>query len=215
MILKIFLVRHGMTEWNFQRKWQGNVDIELNKIGIKQAENLAKRFQGESYVKVYSSPLKRAYATALPIAKNIDSQPLIIKEFEEANVSLWNGYNINDVKSKFKKEFELWSNDPWAFIDGVESLAEVQQRGVKSVKKIIQENSDKNVVIVSHALLIRTIICWVLNLPLNQHRNFILDNASVTTFEYNEGKMRLLNLNETWHLDLERIIHPKTVEEEL
>ncbi|SHE36678.1 probable phosphoglycerate mutase [Marinitoga hydrogenitolerans DSM 16785] len=212
--MKIFLVRHGMTDWNLERKWQGNVDIELNEIGLKQAENLGKRFKNEHFAKVYTSPLKRAYKTALPIAKNIKTEPKIIKDFMEVHVSLWNGYNINQVKKRFTKEFELWSNDPWAFVNGVESLGEVQQRGVKALKNVIAENND-NIVIVSHALLIRTIICWVLNLPLNQHRHFMLDNASVTTIEFNENKLRLLNLNETWHLDLEKIIHPKTVEEEI
>lgn len=212
--MKIFLVRHGMTEWNIQQKWQGTVDIELSNIGIKQAKNLAKRFKNENYVKVYSSSLKRAYSTALPIAENINSKPMVVKGLEEANVALWNGYQINDVKTRFKREFELWSNDPWAFVEGVESLAEVQQRGVKTIKRILAENTE-NIVIVSHGLLIRTIVCWVLNLPLNQHRRFMLDNASVTTFEYFDNRMKLLSLNETWHLDLERIIHPKTVEEEL
>ncbi|WGS65578.1 histidine phosphatase family protein [Marinitoga aeolica] len=212
--MKIYLIRHGMTDWNLQRKWQGNVDVELNEIGIKQAENLKGRFKNEYYVKVYSSPLKRAHRTALPISENIKSQPIIIEDLKEAHVALWNGYNINDVKKKFPKEFELWSKDPWAFVNGVESLAEVQQRGVKALKKIISEN-EKDIVVVSHGLLLRTVICWVLNLPLNQHRNFMLDNASVTTLEYINGNIRLLNLNETWHLDLERIIHPKTVEEEL
>ncbi|GAB6189099.1 histidine phosphatase family protein [Marinitoga arctica] len=212
--MKIYLIRHGMTDWNLKRKWQGNVDIDLNEIGIKQAENLGRRFKNINFVKVYSSPLKRAYNTALPIAENIQSKPEIIEDFKEVQVSLWNGYNINEVKKKFSMEFELWSKDPWAFISGVESLGEAQKRGVNSLKKIIRKN-DGNIVIVSHALLVRTLICWVLNLPLNQHRNFMLDNASVTTIEILESKVRILNLNETWHLDEGNLIHPSTVEEEM
>lgn len=216
--MKVFLIRHGLTQWNIDKKWQGNVDIELSEIGLIQAENLAKRFKNEKYAKVYSSKLKRAYQTALPIAQNINSKPIIIEGLEEANVPLWNGYNINDVKTKFQNEFQLWSSDPWAYVDGVESLGEVQKRGIYALKSILNNNenniNDNNVVIVSHGLLIRTIVCWILNLPLNQHRNFMLDNGSVTTFEYENGKKRLLNLNETWHLDLDNIIHPKTAEEE-
>jgi probable phosphoglycerate mutase len=211
--LKVFLIRHGLTQWNIEKKWQGNVDIELSEIGLIQAENLAKRFKNEKYAKVYSSKLKRAYQTALPIAQNINSNPIIIEGLEEANVPLWNGYNINDVKTKFPNEFQIWSSDPWAYVDGVESLGEVQKRGIYALKSILNNNNN-NIVIVSHGLLIRTIVCWILNLPLNQHRNFMLDNGSVTTFEYENGKKRLLNLNETWHLDLDNIIHPKTVEEE-
>ncbi|KLO21654.1 MULTISPECIES: histidine phosphatase family protein [unclassified Marinitoga] len=214
--MKIYFVRHGMTNWNLQKKWQGNVDTTLNDVGLKQAENLGIRFKKEDYDIVYSSPLKRAYQTAVKIADNIKSKPIIIEDFKEARVKLWNGYSITEVKEKFPEEFKLWSEDPWAFVNGVESLAEVQQRSVKALKKIISENSvDKNIVIVSHALLIKTLICWILNLNLNQHRNFMLDNASVSIVEYNENKFRLLNLNETWHLDLEKIEHPKTVEEEV
>ncbi|KAF2956837.1 histidine phosphatase family protein [Marinitoga sp. 38H-ov] len=211
--MKVFLIRHGLTQWNIEKKWQGTADIELSKIGLIQAENLAKRFKNENYSKVYSSSLKRAYQTALPIAKNINSTPIIAEGLEEANVSLWNGYNIDEVKSKFSNEFKLWTSDPWAYIEGVESLGDVQKRGIFTIKNILKNNND-NIVIVSHGLLIRTIICWILNLPLNQHRNFMLDNGSVTTFEYENGKKRLLNLNETWHLDLDNIIHPKTAEEE-
>ncbi|AEX85477.1 hypothetical protein XO10_05270 [Marinitoga sp. 1135] len=213
--MKIFLIRHGMTDWNLKRKWQGTVDIELNDIGKEQARNLGKRFKREKYSKVYASPLSRAYNTALEISKNINKKPIIHEGLKEAHVELWNGYHIDEVKENFPEEFKLWGNDPWAYIKGVESMAEVQARGVKALKEIVNNTYNENVVIVSHALLIRSLICWVLNLPLNQHRNFMLDNASVTTIEFENNRYRLINLNETWHLDIERIIHPKTVEEEI
>ena len=69
-ILNIYLVRHGITDWNKEYRWQGEEDEELNAEGINQAETVQKRFAGDNIKSIYSSTLKRAIKTAEIINRN-------------------------------------------------------------------------------------------------------------------------------------------------
>ena len=68
-MLRLYMMRHGETVWNTERRYQGMTDIELSQTGIKQAECAEKRFENIEIDKIYCSPLKRAMATAKPIAE--------------------------------------------------------------------------------------------------------------------------------------------------
>ena len=67
-MLRIYFMRHGETVWNTERRYQGMTDIELSAEGLRQADIAAERFKGIDIDKIYCSPLKRAAATAKPIA---------------------------------------------------------------------------------------------------------------------------------------------------
>ena len=66
---KIYLVRHGQTESNVNKKFQGLTDVPLNAIGLEQAEKVGKHLSQYSFAKIYSSPLTRAKTTAEEISK--------------------------------------------------------------------------------------------------------------------------------------------------
>lgn len=199
IILRIYLVRHAKTEWNDRGIWQGNVDIPLNEEGIKQAEKLADRFSKVSVDAIYTSPLMRSYQTAEKIASRFFIQPMKESSLRECEISLWNGLTMKETLERFGPFYKEWSTNPKAKIDGIESLGDVQKRLVERIEQIIKEPFE-NVVVVSHALAIRMVICWVLDLPIPLHRNFRIENASITTIEI-ESRPRLVCLNDTCHLE--------------
>lgn len=197
--LKIYLVRHAKTDWNDKGLWQGNVDIPLNEEGFEQAEKLAERFANMSIQSVYTSPLARSYQTAEIIARKFSLSPIEEPLLRECEISLWNGLTMKETLEKFPDSYHEWSQNPKAQIQGVESLEKVQERMVQAFRNIAQHSSE-NVVVVSHAIAIRMLICWILQLPIPFHKNFRLENASITAVEFT-SQPRILYLNDMCHLE--------------
>lgn len=198
MTLKIFLVRHAKTDWNDRGLWQGNSDISLNQAGFDQARRVAERLSTQNVQIVYTSPLSRAYQTAKVISDTLKVPLIIDEKLRECEISLWNGLTMEETLQRFQKEYQIWSSQPDAKIEGVESLGSVQNRIVQFLQELIQKPFESTVV-VSHALSLQTLICWVLKIPLSERRNFRLDNASITLIEF-QNRLRLIYLNDTCHL---------------
>lgn len=201
--MDLYLVRHGTTLWNKEGIWQGQRDIELDNEGISQAQAAAERFKKVEINDIYCSGLKRAIKTAeiinnyhhLPIKKDPD--------LNECNIGHWDGKKLEDILQNYKDELEYWHRDPWALVEGIEALGDVQNRAVRALKRIVKQHElSQRILVVAHGLAIRTIICWILNIPLNEHTTFRIDNASVSHIIYESNyKYTLTSLNETWHLE--------------
>ncbi len=200
VFLRVYLVRHAKTDWNDMGIWQGNVDIPLNREGFEQAEKLARRFSSMSIQAIYTSPLKRSYQTAQAIAEKFSISPVQDPLLRECEISLWNGLTMKETLEKFANFYNEWSTNPRAQIQGVESLEQGQQRMVEVFKKITQ-NCFENVIVVSHAIAIKMLVCWVLQLPIPLHKSFRLENASITAIEITD-RPRLLYLNDMCHLEM-------------
>ena len=198
MRLLLYLVRHGKTTWNEKRLWQGNVDTELSEEGVIQAKKLALRFSYVPIEAVYTSPLSRAYRTAEEIARVHLMKPVCVEDLKECDISLWNGLTLEEVLDRYGEEFHRWNVDPEADIKGIESLGNLQRRMVKTVKEILKDH-EGDIVIVSHALALKTFVSWILGIPVTEHRRFKLENASVTVVEFSDNP-RILVLNDTSHL---------------
>ena len=106
--MKVYIVRHGQTDWNVQHKAQGRSDIPLNETGRRQAEELRDKIKDIKFDAVYASPLKRARETA-EIAtdgeyKIVFDDRLMERsfgDFEGKEISSWleaTGYDIGDLK---------------------------------------------------------------------------------------------------------------------
>src|SRR5262245_46586520 len=109
-MLKLYLVRHGETDWNADGRIQGHSDIELNPRGLEQARRLALRIPEEGqFDAIYASPLKRAYrtaelaASALNLKVNSDSRLL------ERSLGVLEGLTLSDIKDKYPEIHRAWT----------------------------------------------------------------------------------------------------------
>lgn len=215
--MDIYLVRHGATAWNKMGIWQGQRDVELDEEGISQAKATAERFKNMKIDAMYTSILQRAIKTAEIINQYHNLQIKKDPDLNECNIGNWDGKKLEEILLNYKEELEYWHKDIWAVVEGVEALGDVQRRAVRAIKRITKEhNLEDKIVVVAHGLTIRTIISWILNIPLNQHTSFRVDNTSVSHVIY-EGDYRyvLASLNETWHLEyygLETYLTPEEKE---
>lgn len=198
---KIYLIRHGETEWNVSRKIQGHKDIPLTDTGIKQANLIADRLMSEDIDIIYSSDLKRAYDTAKIIGDKIGLEPNPHKEFREINFGIWEGLYNDKIGLEYGEEIYLWRKEPEKLkIEGGETLKEVQLRAMRELESIMNMNQDKNILIVSHGVTIKTMILGILDMNLFYFKNLTIDNVSLTIIEFREYNKVLKVLNDTSHL---------------
>lgn len=202
MTTRLYLVRHGQSEWNLHSKMQGVQDIDLTYTGVKQAELLARRLKNEKIDCIYSSNLKRAYITAQIIGKELGLDVQKSSEFREMSFGIWEGLTSKEINELYKDLYSLWKANPVkANIEKGETLEEVQKRMVKNTLKIVEENKGKNILIVSHGTSIKALILGLLEVDLSFYPKFRLDNTSLSIIDVKEdGKTVLVLFNDTCHL---------------
>jgi broad specificity phosphatase PhoE len=200
--MEVFLVRHGATEWNHLNRWQGRTDIPLSETGRTQAAATAHYLSGilEGPSVVYSSDLSRASETAAAIAREFSLEPVRTPLLREANIGIWNGLEISESFQRHGDMINRWRNDPWIELPNTESLGQLQSRSVGFMNYLKRNYPLQTVIVVSHALLIKSIICYILGMPLQNNYNFHIDNCSVSSVRFQEDKWRVIELNNWRHI---------------
>lgn len=179
--MKIFLVRHGETDWNLKGKIQGNTDIELNKTGIKQAYELSNKMLEKNYKfsKIYSSPQKRALQTAKILSENTNIECIVVDKLKEMNLGKWEGLAWSEVRENYPLEYKEWFvKRRYTKTPNGESYEDMLERVLDSLYKIIDDNSD-NIVIVTHSAVIMSLQCYITNTDFDKMTKFRTDNASI------------------------------------
>ncbi len=201
-MLRLFLVRHGQSVWNDEKRIQGQQDIPLGDEGRKQAIALGERFKGRQFQACFSSPLKRATETAELILKaSGNSTPIItLLELMERNFGDWEGKSIDDLQLLFPNDFSQWlaAHQIPAPPNG-ESMDELMKRVERGLDQILAVK-EGNVLVVGHSGSIKAAICIFFRLPLSSFVRMRIDNASLTILEIEDGRNRLVQFNDTCHL---------------
>lgn len=190
----IYLVRHGESEGNVQRRFIGHTDIALTDLGRRQAEMTAEYLQDIPVDCIYSSDLQRAYDTACATAKRKNLPITKSMQLREIYAGKWEGISFDGLMQIYPEDFSRWKNDRGnARCTGGESVQEMRQRIAKEVQRIARENPGKTVLIFSHATTIYAFRCHCENISAEEMQGIPLpSNASVTHAEYENGKFRLL-----------------------
>lgn len=148
--MKVYVVRHGQTDWNFERKIQGKTDIELNNTGKEQAEQIGEKIKDYNIDLIISSPLKRAKATANIINKKIKCDIITDKALEERGLGIFEGKTVESVKDKvFDSQIldNYYSNEQYGEVEPVQQLC---NRVWNLLDKLKEEYKDKNILLVTH-----------------------------------------------------------------
>ena len=111
---RLYLIRHGETLWNIERRAQGIKNIELSQRGIAQGKLLAQRLKKQKIDIIYSSDLSRAYETASIIGKEIDKPVYTLPEIREMNFGDWEGLTMSEIKENYKDIYDSWKNTPYS-----------------------------------------------------------------------------------------------------
>ncbi|MFC1941194.1 histidine phosphatase family protein [Chloroflexota bacterium] len=181
---EIILTRHGETEWNVGEIFRGRIDIELNETGIKQAELLAEYLSHIKIEAIYSSRLKRALMTAEAIARHhkldVETAPGLI----DFDFGQWQGLSNREVKDKYKELYAEWISSPQRVtMPEGENLNDVRERAISVVDEVIAKY-DGTVILVSHRVVNKVLICALLGLDNSRFWNIRQDTCGITAFTY-------------------------------
>ncbi len=202
MASRLYLVRHGETNWNKETRFQGQVDIPLCEKGIEQAEAVSKRLAGQNFAAFFSSSLSRARETADIIAKPHNKPVQAVPDLQEMNFGYWEGLTVEEIRQKYDRESAAWWSRPLENrVPGGETLVELAERSVQAVKTIIQKYPEGQVLLVTHGGVIRCIVAAVLGIDLNQYWRLRQDNASLSIIDFYQWDKAILMLyNDCSHL---------------
>lgn len=180
--MKIYLIRHGETDWNKRNIIQGSNDTILNDIGRKQACELAKKMHNDKnicFTKVYTSKQKRAVETAKIISEALDKKYIIVDGLQEMDLGSFENHTWDEAKKKFSYEFSLWmKNRRYKRVPCGESYQDVLVRALDALKKIIESNSE-NVAVVTHGAVIMAILCLLSKTSFDDILKFSTLNTSI------------------------------------
>lgn len=194
MSTKVILIRHGETEWSYQKRYCGFTDIELNEKGRQQARRLLKRLSKEKIHKVYSSDMKRTVQFAKIVFKDLPVEELL--DLREMNLGIFEGLTYQDIMEKYPRVYGEWLGSPLDIIiprgEGLKILA---RRVRKALRRILYQNSNKTVAVFTHGGPIRVISCDILKLDLKEIWQIEIGLASISIIEFVKvkGKIHLLN----------------------
>ena len=198
---KIYLIRHGETEWNKIGKLQGSSDIKLLPEGIKQAHMLADHAPFHAVDAIYSSDLSRAVMTAEILAEKFNLPVIKERGLRETTFGDWEGRYLSDLAKENPKGFEYFFTTP----DKVqppngETFLQSQARIMNALDEIIADNEDKSIIVVSHGAAIRLIICAALEMRIRKMWAIGQYNMALNILIYDEGVFSVELLNNTMHL---------------
>lgn len=168
--MKIYITRHGETEWNIQKRMQGNSNSELTTKGIEEAKKLAKSIENIKFDYIYSSPLKRAYDTAEIIKDGRECEIIIRDNLREMSFGIWEGMSREEILEIYEEEHNNFWNYPHLFsgIDGGETYIEFVERIKNEMEYIINNSNGENILLVVHGAVIKAIFKIFKGYDLNE-----------------------------------------------
>jgi broad specificity phosphatase PhoE len=194
----LVLARHGQTDWNATRRFQGASDIGLSERGRAQAECLGRALGRRRLAAVYVSPLRRALETAA-IAVGGGSIPVTpVDELRELSLGEWEGRTVDEIRSEEGDPYLAWLRAPHDCPPpGGEPLERVAARVRRALGDIAAAHAaGDEVLVIAHGGVISVFACDLLGSSFNSLWRLRVDNCSLTVVK----PPRLVSINDTSHL---------------
>jgi broad specificity phosphatase PhoE len=168
-VTTILLARHGESDWNRSKRWQGFADRPLTDVGRRQAEELAARLADAELDAIYSSDLQRARETAEIVARTkglrVDTTP----DLREVDVGSWSGLTRADAEARFPEGYARWLQGGEGWQDG-ETYEQMGQRVVGAIRRIAKTHEGERVLVVAHGGSIRAVHAAALGVDVHTYR---------------------------------------------
>ena len=204
MTSRLFLVRHGETEYNRRGLALGRADAPLNETGRQQADRLRQALAEVPFTAVYASPLARAVDTAATIATAHGKEVQLDEGLIEMDIGEVEGLTFSELRNRYPALAENWggANGPTFRMPGGERLVDVQRRAVQTIEALAANHRDETICAVTHNFVILSFLASVLGIELAQFRRLRHGVAAIAEVEMRPGRPRVVRLNDACHLSL-------------
>lgn len=175
---ELILIRHGLTDWNVEGRYQGQSDVPLNEQGRDQARHLATKLAARQIDAIFSSDLARARQTAEILAEATGAPLFLDPRLREIHQGLWEGMLLQDIQREYTEAFNRRRNDPLKVAppEG-ETVGQLRHRVLAAMGNILEQYPTGRVMIVSHGLSLAIMRVALNDIPIQQIWEHIPPNA--------------------------------------
>ncbi len=194
--MEIYIVRHGETVWNKEKRIQGTADIKLNEYGEELAKKTGEALINVNFDCIYSSPLIRAYTTAQLIRGNRDIPIIKDERIKEVSFGEYEGHCMNELVEK-GTSFKNFFDHPELYVPAKngETLEHLCERGRKFMQDILlKHKNSERIMIVAHGAMNKALMMYVKKQDMSEFWSGGLQkNCNVIIINYNEEKFDIIN----------------------
>ena len=199
-VLKLYIVRHGETEWNVIKRFQGQLNTPLTEKGIKKLKETGKKLENVLFDEVYTSELGRTVASAEIILnenngyKNNKLELQKLAELNEVYFGVWQGLTYEEVFLKYPEEgnnyFYNVKNYKAENVEA-EKLEDALERFLKGINKILDSHESGNILVVTHGTVFEMFMNYVANNSIfDIDERTLMGNGDYKVFSYKDGKFQ-------------------------
>jgi probable phosphoglycerate mutase len=202
MTTRLCIVRHGETAWNAEHRVQGQLDIPLNEIGLRQAQAVGRVLGAERFDAIYSSDLSRALQTAQPTASALGMKVRSEKDLRERHYGIFERMTYAEVKLKHAAEYARFAaRDPeFGFVSG-ESLKDFSTRSIAIVSRLAKQHEGQDILVFTHGGVLDELYRHIQELPVSVPRDFGIPNAGLNRVEFELSRWQIRAWADVAHLE--------------
>ena len=198
---ELLFIRHGLTDWNLQLRFQGQTDIPLNAEGHAQAARLAARLAPERHDALFSSDLQRARETAAPLAAAWRTDVGTLPGFREQNFGLLEGLDVPTIQATHPELWAQWLVHRADFaLPGGESLRQFHARVMAALQALADEQAGRHVAVVTHGGVLDMLWRSAKGISLDGLRDCAIPNTGINRLRWRDGRLEILNWADDAHL---------------
>jgi probable phosphoglycerate mutase len=202
-LTRIYLTRHGQTEWNVQKRFQGQNNSPLTALGVQQAKALEEHLSGIELSAIYSSSSLRALQTAELIRGKRAPDIIPEDDLREIYLGSWEGMSYSEIENLYPEQFDYFWNHPEKYIplDG-ETYEALKSRVSNKIEEIAKKHPGETILIVAHGMALKILYSYfryqsIRDIVHSPHTK----SACLCMVEKENGIWNIMKWNETEHLE--------------
>ena len=199
---ELLVIRHGETDWNRQHRFQGQIDVPLNDVGLAQAGRLGRRLADEPVDVLISSDLQRARSTADAVAQVRGLQPLIDPLWREQGFGVLEGLDVGTIRTRHADLWSAWTRHEcdYALPGGGESNFDFHARVMRAMHALLASHAGRRVVVVTHGGVLDMLWRTAHALPLHGARVCDIPNTGINRLRWVDGGLQIVQWADAEHL---------------
>ena len=200
---ELIVIRHGETDWNRQHRFQGQIDVPLNVLGLEQARRLGLRLAREPIDVLVVSDLQRARQTAQTVADAQGHQPQIEPLWREQGFGILEGLDVPTIRSHHADLWAQWLRHEadYALPQGGESNLAFHARVMQALNALVAAHAGARVAVVTHGGVLDMLWRSAQALPLSGARACEIPNTGINRLRWAGGVLQIVDWGDAAHLE--------------